>query len=251
MLRDFSTALTWLVFLAEVAVLLRALLHSQREPASRIAWFIAILVLPLVGALFYLLIGEARVSRRRRARFAAIDAQLHRPDGDPEAARALSVGPYAAPFALARAVNGLPPTLGNKASLAADNRAAIAGMVADIEAARETVHLCFYIWLADESGLAIKAALLRAGATPRPTHREAAFAALPRPLPLQADYKRQTYRATLLRDDTVKLGGVIYPSLSAAAVSIVHRNMNGWWFWKYRSREGHWVRLVELGTDAG
>lgn len=164
MLRDFSTALTWLVFLAEVAVLLRALLHSQREPASRIAWFIAILVLPLVGALFYLLIGEARVSRRRRARFAAIDAQLHRPDGDPEAARALSVGPYAAPFALARAVNGLPPTLGNKASLAADNRAAIAGMVADIEAARETVHLCFYIWLADESGLAIKAALLRAAA---------------------------------------------------------------------------------------
>lgn len=99
--------------------------------------------------------------------------------------------------------------------------------------------------------IARKAAPPRAVATTRPTHREAAFAALPRPLPLQADYKRQTYRATLLRDDTVKLGGVIYPSLSAAAVSIVHRNMNGWWFWKYRNREGHWVRLVELGTDAG
>lgn len=164
MLRDFSLFLTWLVFFGEIAVLLRALLRPQRESASRIAWFIAILVLPLAGALFYLLVGEARVSRRRRARFAAIDAQLHRPGGDPEAARELAQGAYAAPFALARSVNGLPPTLGNRASLAEDNRAAIAGMVADIDAARENVHLCFYIWLGDESGVAIKQALIRAAA---------------------------------------------------------------------------------------
>lgn len=79
------------------------------------------------------------------------------------------------------------------------------------------------------------------------TNREAALAALARPLNLQADYKRQTYRATLQRDDSVKLGGVAYPSLSAAAVSIVNRNMNGWWFWKYRNADGKWVRLVDLG----
>lgn len=162
MLSDLSTALTWAFLLVEAAVLLRALLKPQREPASRIAWFFAILVLPVVGVVAYLLIGEARVSARRRARYAAIEARLPRPGGDPEAARDLSAGPYAAPFALARAVNGLPPTLGNRASLARDNGDAVAGMVADIDAAQTSVHLCFYIWLADTSGLAIRDALLRA-----------------------------------------------------------------------------------------
>ncbi|MCC6925325.1 cardiolipin synthase [Novosphingobium sp.] len=164
MLRDFTSLLTLGVFALELVVLLRALLRPQREPASRIAWFITILVLPVVGVIAYLLIGEARISQRRRARFTAIDAQLPRPGGDPEAARELGQGPWAAPFALARTVNGLPPTLGNRATLAADNKAAIAGMVADIDAAQSTVHLCFYIWLADASGIAIKDALIRAAA---------------------------------------------------------------------------------------
>ncbi len=161
---DFTTGLTWAYFAAQFAVLLRALLKPQREPASRIAWFFAILVLPVVGVVAYLLVGEARVSARRRARFAGIEARLPRPGGDPEAARALADGAYAAPFALARAVNGLPPTMGNRATLAADSAAALRGMIADIDAARETVHLCFYIWLADNCGLAFKDALLRAAA---------------------------------------------------------------------------------------
>ncbi len=164
MLSNVTTSLTWAYFAVQLAVLLRALLKPQREPASRIAWFIAILVLPVIGVVAYLMVGEARVSARRRARYAQIEARLPRPGGDPEAARALGQGPYAAPFALARAVNGLPPTLGNRATLAADNADAVRGMIADIDAAQETVHLCFYIWLADNAGLAFKDALLRAAA---------------------------------------------------------------------------------------
>ncbi|WP_374280893.1 cardiolipin synthase [Novosphingobium sp.] len=147
---------------AMLVVLGRALLRPQREPASRIAWMIAILVLPVLGIVAYLLVGEARISRRRSARYAAIEARLPRPDGDPEAAQVLAHGHFHAPFALARAVNGLPPTLFNRASLAADSNAAIAGMVADIDAAETSVHLCFYIWLADGNGLLLKDALIRA-----------------------------------------------------------------------------------------
>lgn len=156
------SGLGWAVLAVHFAVLLRALLRPQREPAARIAWLFAIMALPVMGVVAYLLVGEARVSARRRARFAAVEARLPRPGGDPEAARDMAMGPYAAPFALARSVNGLPPTLGNRASLAADNNAATLAMIADIDAARETVHLCFYIWLADRSGLAIRDALLRA-----------------------------------------------------------------------------------------
>lgn len=80
--------------------------------------------------------------------------------------------------------------------------------------------------------------------------REAVLAAMPRPLTLQAVYKGTTYRASLLKDGSVKLDGVRHPSLSAAAVSIVNRNMNGWWFWKCRSERGDWIRLVSLGEGA-
>lgn len=162
MLRDMTTYFSWLLLIADLVILLRALLRPQREPASRIAWFMTILLLPVIGALLYLLIGEARISQRRRDRFARIDQALPRPGGDPEAARLLAQSPYSAPFALARTVNGLPPTLGNQATLAPDNNAAIAGMIADIDAAQSTVHFCFYIWLADNSGLALKDALCRA-----------------------------------------------------------------------------------------
>ncbi len=162
MWNDFTTGLTWAYFAVQLAVLLRALLKPQREPASRIAWFFAILVLPVVGVVAYLLVGEARVSARRRALYAAIEARLLRPGGDPEAARELANGPYAAPFALARAVNGLPPTLGNRTTLALDSADALHGMIADIDAAKTSVHLCFYIWLADNTGLALRDALLRA-----------------------------------------------------------------------------------------
>ena len=72
-------------------------------------------------------------------------------------------------------------TAGNSARLAADSNAAIDAMVADIDGACETVHGCFYIWLADNNGLKIKDALhsrrsaRRAGAA---ASRRAGFAAV-------------------------------------------------------------------------
>ncbi|MEQ1541703.1 MAG: cardiolipin synthase [Novosphingobium sp.] len=162
MLADLAWVLTVALLLVELAVVLRAMLRPLREPASRIAWVIAILVVPIGGVLAYLLLGEARISARRRARYAAIEARMPRPDGDPEAAQLLSSGRYAAPFALGRAVNGLPPTLYNRAELAPDSNAALGAMIADIDAATDTVHFCFYIWLADGNGLKFKDALLRA-----------------------------------------------------------------------------------------
>ena len=50
MLHDLAIAFSWLLFFADVVILLRAMLRPQREPASRIAWVIAILVLPLLGS---------------------------------------------------------------------------------------------------------------------------------------------------------------------------------------------------------
>jgi cardiolipin synthase len=71
-------------------------------------------------------------------------------------------GAHWAPFALARTVNKLEPTCNNAARLAADSNAAVDEMAEDIDAARETVHGCFYIWLADNNGVKLKDAFMRA-----------------------------------------------------------------------------------------
>ncbi len=148
--------------LAEAAVLIRAILRPHREPASRIAWAVVIVALPIVGILAYLLIGEVRISLKRRVRGREIEAKLPRPPGDEALAAKVRAGFYDAPFALGRSINGLPPTGGNKVNLAADSNAAIDSMVADIDAATSTAHLCAYIWLADTNGVKIRDALIRA-----------------------------------------------------------------------------------------
>jgi cardiolipin synthase len=149
------------VFAVDVATAARALLRPHREPASRLAWIIAIFALPIAGVILYLLVGETRISGGRRTRGKEINARLPRPPGNCPGKRA-SDDRHWASFALSRTVNHLDPTTGNGARLAADSNAAVDEMVADIDAARETVHGCFYIWLADNNGLKLKEAFIRA-----------------------------------------------------------------------------------------
>jgi cardiolipin synthase len=159
---DFALIL-WAAYIAVFIIILgRIILRPQREPASRLAWLIATIAVPVVGILAYLLLGEARISAKRRARYASIEAHLPHPHDNAGVRRGLARSPWAAPFALAETVNALPPTVGNRARLAANSNAAIREMVEDIDNAKSTVHLCFYIWLADNNGFRIKDALVRA-----------------------------------------------------------------------------------------
>ena len=162
MMPDLATA-WWFVFTAiHLVIIVRIVLRPQREPASRIAWLIAAIAVPVVGVVAYLLLGEARITARRRERYRRIEAHLPHPAAKEDVRRMLAATAYAAPFALAETVNALPPTSGNRARLAADGDSAVREMIADIEIATSTVHLCFYIWLADHNGLRMKDALIRA-----------------------------------------------------------------------------------------
>jgi cardiolipin synthase len=117
---------------------------------------------PIVGLIAYLLLGEARISSSRRQKGREIEANLPRPSPDAASERALAESAYTSPFALARSINGLGPTGGNSARLTADSNATVDAMVEDIDAASSSVHLCTYIWLADQNGCKIKEACIRA-----------------------------------------------------------------------------------------
>jgi cardiolipin synthase len=65
-------------------------------------------------------------------------------------------------FRVGASISGLPVLGGNRAELMQDSDAAIAAMVADIDAATDYVHLMFYIWLPDRNGRCMAEALIRA-----------------------------------------------------------------------------------------
>lgn len=149
---------------AEILVLVRVLTRPHREPASRLAWLAVVIAVPLLGIIAYLILGETRISGRRRERGRDVDAHLPRPSGERKCLDRLGEGPHEAPFALARTINCLEPSCSNRAHLSADSNVAVDEMVEDIDAAKEHVHLCTYIILADNNGLKVKDACIRAAA---------------------------------------------------------------------------------------
>lgn len=164
-----STTFSAVVFVAHLVVAARAITRPGRTPASRVAWVAVIMTLPLVGILAYLLLGETSIGRRRVAGLRSAEQRLALPTADTLApvnlpARASEV------FRAAAAINGLQPTGGNRIALLGDPdapptepaRNSVASMdvlVAAIDAARDHVHVCFYIWLDDHAGGAVAAAL--------------------------------------------------------------------------------------------
>ena len=154
--------------LVQLGVIARAILRPHREPASRVAWVVVIVVLPVVGIIAYVLLGETNVGRRRVTRMCAVlDAMpdvakapgLDAPNLQPKIPES-----YAHLFRLGHSVNGFDPVGGNRARLLPDSNATIASMVADIDAAQDHVHLTAYIWLPDNNGLKMVEALKRAAA---------------------------------------------------------------------------------------
>lgn len=151
----------WTVFLfvLHLLVVARALTRPNRAPASRVAWVAVIMLLPVVGVLAYLLLGETSVGRARAKRLREAETTLQRPAQTPatvlEQAQSLA--------ALAQSITGFPAVAGNRIQLLGDaaapatepmrnSKAAIAQLVADIGQAQHQVHIAFYIWLDDAVG---------------------------------------------------------------------------------------------------
>ncbi|MFD1611975.1 cardiolipin synthase [Sphingomonas tabacisoli] len=154
----------YIIAFAHGAVIVRALLLEGRDPYSRAAWVLALLLFPVAAPIAYLLFGEPWVSRnfRRRANDAYLTlARLQSDAGDDETLAALPPC-YRAPFETVEHISRFGAVAGNRATLTADSNAAIAAMVADIDAAQHRVHISTYIWLIDRNGLAMVDALVRA-----------------------------------------------------------------------------------------
>ncbi len=157
---------TAVFLLVHLGVITRVILRPHRDPASRIAWILVMIVLPVIGILTYILFGETSIGHRRANRLHAILATMpdltKAPGMDSTNLQPKIPEIYAHLFRLGYSVNGLEPVGGNCASLLPDSNATIESMVADIDASQDHVHLIFYIWLPDNNGLKVVEALKRA-----------------------------------------------------------------------------------------
>ncbi|MGH8226285.1 MAG: phospholipase D-like domain-containing protein [Steroidobacteraceae bacterium] len=106
--------------------------------------------------------GESSIGRERLKRLNAARARMSLPDAAPYAPAVVDAR-TATLFAFGRSINGFEPVEGNRITLLGDPAAPIDApmrdsdiamntLVADIEQAREHVHIGFYIWLDHRNG---------------------------------------------------------------------------------------------------
>jgi len=142
------------------------LISARRRPSAAVAWVLAIIFIPYLGALWFLLVGAGRLPKARRdkqrevselitARTPSLSLVSHRdewPEWLPSAVE-LNV-----------TLGALPMVGGNGAVLLDDYQGSIDAMIRDIDLATDYVHVEFYILVRDESTRGFFDALARARA---------------------------------------------------------------------------------------
>ena len=143
--------LIWVISLVgHVAIIVLALIYipRDRKPTAAMAWLLLIILFPFFGIVFFLLIGNFKLPKKRRDEQARIDTLIK--------GRAATAGKVVAdetgwPRWFQRVaqqnehLTALPALAGNGATLYGDYQASIDAMTAEIDTAQEWVHVEFFI----------------------------------------------------------------------------------------------------------
>ncbi len=161
-----QTILSTVVLLAHVLAIFTLLLAERRQPSATLAWIFAIIFLPVLGLVLYMLFGATRIKRiaRRSAKAAqrlqqvldSHDVQLrlagHGKPLDPRTESFLRLG---------KRVSSTPASHGNHSEILVNAAATYRAMIAAIESAQDHIHLQFYIIRPDDTGIALQDRLVR------------------------------------------------------------------------------------------
>ncbi len=153
------------LFAFSVATAIHVLLNKDEEPVSAVLWLFVVFTFPLVGMLLYLFFGINRLQTRgMRIRMANDLVAGQRGDPMHRALAAYLAGQrrhalgHGDPAygehqrALDRLLPETVPLAGNRITLLEDGTSAYPQMIAEIHAARETIHLQSYIFMDDPAG---------------------------------------------------------------------------------------------------
>lgn len=163
-----STAWVRVFFLSEWAVrlIMLVIIPLRRTPAAAKGWLLLVFFEPWVGLALYLLFGRARTPRWRRRMLAKLPSRLagafQRLQNDPHIERPILASHWQSAVELAENLGHMPILGRNGAEFIGDYQGAIDRLVADIDAAKNHVHLLYFIFADDPTGQKIADALGRA-----------------------------------------------------------------------------------------
>ena len=142
-------SLGWIAYLVGLGVWI---VLQKREPVATLSWLLGLAALPYVGLVVYQLFGPLRIRRHRlrRARARVQAAEVPTLD-DPDARELARLG---------KATTGLPPSTASRANLLVDGAATYEALLDAVRSARDHVHLEYYIYHPDQSGTALRDALV-------------------------------------------------------------------------------------------
>ncbi len=149
-----------------IRLVMLPIVPTRRSPEAAKGWLLLIFFLPWVGLVAYLLIGRPKLPRWRLERlqkYVELVEPMRRryvvfPGTQPPAVPLA----YEASVRLSTDLSRFPNFGGNAVELLTDYSSTLTRIAADIDAARTTVHLCYYIFQIDSHTEPVISALARA-----------------------------------------------------------------------------------------
>lgn len=155
-----------ILLLVELALLIVAavLISANRRPPAALAWILAIMLLPVIGIVMFLLLGTSKLpAKRRHAQELVTDHMLERvPSLDAVGHRDEWPAWLESTVRLTRNLGALPMVGGNAIRLLADYNGSFDAMIEEIDQATDYIHVEFYILVVDDTTRPLFESLARA-----------------------------------------------------------------------------------------
>jgi len=144
------------------------IIMRRRPVGVSLAWLTVVFIFPLAGSAVYLTFGELRLGRRRAVWAERIRQPVDRWLRSLQSRKTVdwaAQGPECEPLAkLTEATFQVPALPGNRLQLIPETDGVFRALIADIDAARRSCQMVFYIWHMGGWADEVAAALLRAAA---------------------------------------------------------------------------------------
>ena len=163
----WTASVTVVGYLLTLVLARWVLLLKKDSPASTVAWIMAIVLLPFVGGLLFLLFGVNRVNRRAAAKRAGelrIDALTPNQTEHRVFSSESAQEPDRTLMRLQTAVGRFPAVGRNKVEVLDDTNRTLGLIEQAVEAATSSIHLEYYIWKPDRTGTRLRDLLVRKAA---------------------------------------------------------------------------------------
>ncbi|MGN6125685.1 MAG: cardiolipin synthase [Humibacter sp.] len=163
---ELTNLIGGLLILADLAIRIAALIivPRERKPTAAMAWLLAIFLIPFIGILLFLIIGNVKLPKKRMERQLEINRMIEA--GAERSGLTVDTSAWPTWFATAteqnRVLGALPASDGSRAELFGDYQASIDRMAADIDLAEHFVHVEFFIVALDDTTRGFFAAMERA-----------------------------------------------------------------------------------------